>query len=115
MLVLEHDTARYGQILHERDTFLEHAITMYASCLCLSDQFDDDAPIRLCSLWLANFDEEKIQTSVSAAIRRIPSQKFIFLAVCFFRPVIQCFTDIGLSINFLQDYQPRTSVMLRKL
>ncbi|KAK0188952.1 hypothetical protein F5146DRAFT_1204581 [Armillaria mellea] len=79
-LVLEHDTARYGQILHERDTFLEHAITMYASCLTLSDQFDDDAPIRLCSLWLAHFDEETLQASVSAAIRRIPSHKFIFLA-----------------------------------
>ncbi|KAK0488952.1 hypothetical protein IW261DRAFT_1547949 [Armillaria novae-zelandiae] len=67
-LVLEHDTARYGQFIHERDTFLEHAITMYANCLTLSDQFDDDALIRLCSLWLAHFDEEDLQAS------------FIFLA-----------------------------------
>ncbi|KAK0501309.1 hypothetical protein EDD18DRAFT_731100 [Armillaria luteobubalina] len=79
-LVLEHDRARYRQFLQERDTFLEHAITMYANCLTLSDQFDDDALIRLCSLWLAHFDEEALQASVSAAIRRIPSHKFIFLA-----------------------------------
>ncbi|KAK0202615.1 hypothetical protein DFS33DRAFT_1384994 [Desarmillaria ectypa] len=79
-LVLEHDTAHYGQILHERHTFLEHAITMYANCLVLSDRFDDDAPIRLCSLWLANFDEENLQAAVAASIRRVPSRKFIFLA-----------------------------------
>ncbi|KAK0467046.1 uncharacterized protein EV420DRAFT_1636079 [Desarmillaria tabescens] len=79
-LVLEHDTAHYGQILHERGTFLEHAITMYARCLIMSDQFDDDAPIRLCSLWLANFDQENLQAAVAASIRKVPSRKFLFLA-----------------------------------
>lgn len=67
------------------DTFLKQAIDMYALCLHASDFFDSDAAIRLCSLWFANFEEHGItlQDDVRIALERIPSRKFVFLAVGF--------------------------------
>jgi serine-protein kinase ATM len=66
-----------------RDTFLKQAIHMYSRCLHASDSFDNDAAIRLCSLWFANFEEggANFQDDVQIALERIPSRKFIFLAV----------------------------------
>ena len=65
-----------------RDAFLEQAITMHSYALSASDEFDDDCAIRLCSLWLSNFDhsDNSLQASIGSAVRRIPSRKFVFLA-----------------------------------
>lgn len=61
-------------------TFLESAIDMYSRCLAASDGFDDDVPIRFSSLWFANFDDERLQEGIMAAVDRIPSRKFVFLS-----------------------------------
>jgi ataxia telangiectasia mutated family protein len=95
-LALEADQTRAKKLFDEdielfrshnsaRDTFLKQAIDMYSHCLYASDSFDSDAAIRLCSLWFANFEEHgtTFQDDVQTALERIPSRKFIFLAVGF--------------------------------
>ncbi|EEB98322.1 hypothetical protein MPER_02194 [Moniliophthora perniciosa FA553] len=64
----------------DRDKFLKRAIEMYSYCLNESDEFDHDTPIRLCSVWLANFDNSAIVKSLKTALERVPSRKFVFLA-----------------------------------
>ncbi|KAF9218963.1 hypothetical protein BS17DRAFT_718960 [Gyrodon lividus] len=61
-------------------TFLDLAITMYSRCLAASDLFDDDVPIRFCSLWFANFEDRRLQDRLKKAVNRIPSRKFVFLS-----------------------------------
>lgn len=61
-------------------TFLKLAIDMYSRCLATSDIFDDDVPIRFCSLWFANFDDKYLQNGIMDAVDRIPSRKFVFLS-----------------------------------
>ncbi|KAF9240715.1 hypothetical protein BU15DRAFT_87599 [Melanogaster broomeanus] len=61
-------------------TFLDLAITTYARCLAVSDLFDDDVPIRFCSLWFANFEDQRLQDRLKKAVSRIPSRKFVFLS-----------------------------------
>jgi len=63
-----------------RETFLEQAIDMYSRCLEISDSFDTDGAIRLCSLWFANFDEMGLQDKVRIALDRVPSRKLVLLA-----------------------------------
>lgn len=53
---------------------------MYSRCLEATDEFDDDAAIRLCSLWFANFENPTIQQKIGIALTRTPSRKFVFLA-----------------------------------
>lgn len=53
---------------------------MHARCLESSDLFDDDGPIRLCSLWFSNFTNTLVQNEFEAALARVPSRKFVFLA-----------------------------------
>ncbi|KAM6497154.1 hypothetical protein JOM56_007627, partial [Amanita muscaria] len=89
---LNRDQAQAQKLLHEdsehfrkhnlaRDTFLKQAIEMYSRCLEASDDFDNDAVIRLASLWFANFDDEQgIYEDVEAALSRVPSRKMIFLS-----------------------------------
>ncbi|KIJ20941.1 hypothetical protein PAXINDRAFT_125515 [Paxillus involutus ATCC 200175] len=60
--------------------FLDLAITMYSRCLAASDLFDDDVPIRFCSLWFANFEDRRLQDGLTKAVNRIPSRKFVFLS-----------------------------------
>ena len=74
------DVAQFSVHTESRTTFLVQAIDMYSRCLQASDDFDDNAVIRLCSLWFANFGEIKLQPNFSHAFSRIPSHKFIFLA-----------------------------------
>lgn len=65
-----------------RETFLKQAIDMYSRCLESSDDFDNEAVIRLCSLWFANFDDEtRVHEEIGLALDRIPSRKMLFLAV----------------------------------
>jgi serine-protein kinase ATM len=63
-----------------RDLFLRQAIEMCSRCLEVSDSFDDDAAIRLCSLWFDSFDDGSLQDLVRQAIDRVASRKFVFLA-----------------------------------
>ncbi|KAI0091661.1 hypothetical protein BDY19DRAFT_638931 [Irpex rosettiformis] len=80
--LLNNDQALYKESLKSRNTFLQGAIEMYSRCLASSDTFDDDAAIRLCSLWFANFDDidEGLLSEVGAALGLIPSYKLVFLA-----------------------------------
>ncbi|PFH50273.1 hypothetical protein AMATHDRAFT_41011 [Amanita thiersii Skay4041] len=79
--LLKQDTEKYHEHEQGRITFLKQAINMYARCLEVSDNFDGDAPIRLCSLWFANFDEESdVASEVELALKRVPSRKMVFLA-----------------------------------
>ena len=79
-VLLEEDKAAYDRHNGARDAFLTQAIDMYARCLEASDSFDDDGPIRLCSLWFANFDNTSLQDKVQIALNRVQSRKFVFLA-----------------------------------
>jgi serine-protein kinase ATM len=80
--MLNEDKERFEQHNSSRRLFLELAINMYARALAVSDEFDDDGVIiRLCSLWFANFDDARLQErTLRAALDRVPSRKFVFLA-----------------------------------
>ncbi|KAI0766627.1 hypothetical protein BD413DRAFT_717411, partial [Trametes elegans] len=78
--ILKQDQERAREHLGQRSSFLGTAVEMYSRCLATSDAFDDDSPIRLCSLWLANFDNDDATPQFDAAMDRIPSRKFVFLA-----------------------------------
>ncbi|KAI0330904.1 hypothetical protein GY45DRAFT_1323035 [Cubamyces sp. BRFM 1775] len=79
-LLLSQDQERAKEHLGQRNTFLSHAVEMYSRCLSMSDSFDEDSPIRLCSLWLANFENDDATLRFDVAFKRIPSRKFVFLA-----------------------------------
>ena len=80
--LLEEDSELFQKHNLARDTFLKQAIDMYSRCLESSDDFDNEAVIRLCSLWFANFDEEtRLHEEIGRALDRIPSRKMLFLAV----------------------------------
>jgi serine-protein kinase ATM len=64
------------------EAFLKGAIEMYSKCLQASDRFNQDAVLRLCSLWLSNFLDDAIQQDIAIALDRVASHKFTFLAVC---------------------------------
>ncbi|CAL1714616.1 unnamed protein product [Somion occarium] len=80
--VLQEDRRRYEEHIQARDAFLMQAVAMYSRSLELSDQFDDDSAIRLCSLWFANFsyDAAHFQSKLAIALGRVASRKFVFLA-----------------------------------
>ncbi|EGN96752.1 hypothetical protein SERLA73DRAFT_93326 [Serpula lacrymans var. lacrymans S7.3] len=74
------DQHLYQQHSEAQNSFLEQALDMYSRCLASSDEFDDDSPIRLCTLWFANFENQPLQDKVQVALGRVPSRKFVFLA-----------------------------------
>ncbi|KAL0064377.1 Serine/threonine-protein kinase tel1 [Marasmius tenuissimus] len=78
--VMKQDKQANDQQTADRQTYLKHAVDMYSRCLEESDSFDQDTPIRLSSLWLANFEEPNMHEHFASAIDRVPSRKFIFLA-----------------------------------
>ncbi len=78
--LLRQDQERAKEQLGQRTSFLSLAVEMYSRCLSASDSFDDDSPIRLCSLWLANFDSDDATLRFEEALARVPSRKFVFLA-----------------------------------
>ncbi|KAI0358095.1 hypothetical protein OH77DRAFT_1421375 [Trametes cingulata] len=78
--LLKQDQERAEEHLGQRTSFLASAVEMYSRCLATSDSFDEDTPIRLCSLWLENFDNDKATLGFEAAFDRVPSRKFVFLA-----------------------------------
>lgn len=78
--VLAEDEEAYKQHNGALVTFLDLAINMYSRCLAASDIFDDNVPIRFCSLWFANFEDQRLQDAFKNAVARIPSRKFVFLS-----------------------------------
>ncbi|KAL7280718.1 hypothetical protein ACG7TL_005660 [Trametes sanguinea] len=78
--ILKQDQEQAQEHLGRRASFLSLAVEMYSHCLAASDAFDNDSPIRLCSLWLANFDNEDAASRMGTALDRVPSRKFVFLA-----------------------------------
>ncbi|KAG9313005.1 hypothetical protein JVU11DRAFT_6444 [Chiua virens] len=80
LAVLAEDEEAYKQHNGTLVAFLDLAITMYSRCLAASDIFDDDVPIRFCSLWFANFEDRKLQDTLMKAVARVPSRKFVFLS-----------------------------------
>ncbi|KAK2463511.1 hypothetical protein APHAL10511_004262 [Amanita phalloides] len=81
MKLLREDSELFKKHTRARDSFLRQAIDMYSRCLKSSDEFDNEAMIRLCSLWFANFDDDAdIQAEIGLALDRIPSRKVVFLA-----------------------------------
>jgi ataxia telangiectasia mutated family protein len=82
--LLTNDRQTHKEQMAAHDEFLKQAIDLYSQSLSLSDAFDDDAPLKLSSLWFANFDDEVVKgRTLQAALDRVPSHKFIFLAVSF--------------------------------
>ncbi|KAH8103969.1 hypothetical protein BXZ70DRAFT_923785 [Cristinia sonorae] len=80
--VLREDQRQFQEHIDSRDAFLVKAIEMYSRTLQVSDDFDDDSAIRLCSLWFSNFEYEggDFQRVLGEALRRVSSHKFVFLA-----------------------------------
>ena len=78
--LLKQDEDRYREQSGQRTSFLALAVKMYAQCLATSDKFDDDSPVRLCSLWLANFESDDAKLKFGRAVQLVPSHKFVFLA-----------------------------------
>ncbi|THH32523.1 hypothetical protein EUX98_g1663 [Antrodiella citrinella] len=79
---LDEDKRQFQEHIDTRDASLTNAIEMYSRSLEVSDDFDDDSAIRLCSLWFANFEYRSgnFQQGVADALHRVPSRKFVFLA-----------------------------------
>lgn len=107
LTVFNEDSKRFVQHNMLRDTSLRQAIDMHSRCLETSEDFNDDSAIRLCSLWLANFDDESILDCIRAALDRIPSRKFAFLAVSSLTLDIITFIDRyrHISINLQHVFQ----------
>ena len=75
------DEAAYNQLKAENESCLGVAIRMYALCLETSDVYNDEASVRLSSLWMSNFNETWLPPTISDAFERVPSRKLVFLAV----------------------------------
>ena len=78
-VLYEQDTSQFLEVTTARDTYLQHSIDMFARCLEASDDYDDDAPYHLCSLWFSNFTND-LGTTVNTSVARVASRKFVFLA-----------------------------------
>ncbi|KAL1747593.1 hypothetical protein HDZ31DRAFT_31492 [Schizophyllum fasciatum] len=77
---LETDRANLKEHIEGLEAFLAQALNMHSRCLAAGDAYDDDAPIRLCSLWFSNWHNRKIQDTADHAFGRIPSRKLVFLS-----------------------------------
>ncbi|KZT27904.1 hypothetical protein NEOLEDRAFT_1059985 [Neolentinus lepideus HHB14362 ss-1] len=78
--VLQLDEERWQRHQSALDAFIQQAVDMHSRYLEVSDEFDDDGSIRLCSLWFSNFDNEALQSRIRSALDRVPSRKFVFLS-----------------------------------
>lgn len=80
--LFEQDKALFEEHNTSRNAYLKQAIEMYSKCLEVTGTHDDDGAISLCSLWFANFEErdQELQHTIRAAVDRVPSRKFVFLA-----------------------------------
>lgn len=79
-IMYDQDAEQFTTYVKKKQAFLHDAISMFARCLILSDDHDEDAVIRLCSLWFSNFSDENLNKYIDKSINPIPSRKFIFLA-----------------------------------
>ncbi|VDB84870.1 unnamed protein product [Peniophora sp. CBMAI 1063] len=78
--LLQADTAAFAQHMEAQRAFLYQAATLYARSLSHSALFDDDAHVRLVSLWYANFDSGELAEKLGRALDDVPSHKFVFLS-----------------------------------
>ena len=112
--LLQEDSEQFRKHNTDRDRFLRQAMEMFARSLEVADIFDDDAPIRFCSLWFANFDGgEDLQNTIDVSLSRVPSYKMIFLAVKFSMDTDDSILIIALSINLLPDFPCRSAICQR--
>ncbi|KAL1659015.1 hypothetical protein GGF50DRAFT_66148 [Schizophyllum commune] len=79
-LEYENDCANMKEHTDGLEAFLAQSLDMHSRCLAVGDAYDDDAPIRLCSLWFTNWRTERVQVMVNDAFERIPSRKLVFLS-----------------------------------
>ncbi|KAL1684061.1 hypothetical protein EV122DRAFT_200304 [Schizophyllum commune] len=77
---LDNDRAIMKEHMDGLEAFLAQSLDMHSRCLAVGDAYDDDAPIRLCSLWFANWRIAKVQAMVDNCLQRIPSRKLVFLS-----------------------------------
>ncbi|TDL15654.1 hypothetical protein BD410DRAFT_902474 [Rickenella mellea] len=78
--ILEQDTAQFLVVIKARETYLNEAVRLLSHCLEMSEDYNGDATIRLCSLWFSNFGNDDLNETICAALNRISSRKFVFLA-----------------------------------
>ncbi|EMD39153.1 hypothetical protein CERSUDRAFT_93196 [Gelatoporia subvermispora B] len=78
--LLELDILQFEEYKHGRDQYLARAVEMYATTLQSCDDFDHDAILSLCRLWMATFDNSDTNIDFGKFLTRVPSHKFIFLA-----------------------------------
>ncbi|TFK51797.1 hypothetical protein OE88DRAFT_1658419 [Heliocybe sulcata] len=97
--VLRLDEERWQRHESALDAFLQQAVDMHSRYLEVSDEFDDDGSIRLCSLWFANFDNEPLQPRVGSALGRVPSRKLVFLAHQLAARLSKVHGDTGGQVN----------------
>ena len=76
----EQDSKQFSLHMEKMTLFLHNAIVMYSRCLVLSDGYERDSVIHLCSLWFRNFEDEELNRYIEDVIDPIPSRKFIFFA-----------------------------------
>ncbi|KAF8317780.1 uncharacterized protein EI90DRAFT_3084965 [Cantharellus anzutake] len=79
-VMFEQDSKQFSLHMEKMNLFLYDAIAMYSRCLVLSDEYDRDSVIHLCSLWFGNFEDDELNRYIEQAIDPIPSRKFIFFA-----------------------------------
>ncbi len=78
--VFEQDSKQFNLHMEKMTLFLHNAIAMYGRCLVLSNDYERDSVIHLCSLWFRNFEDEELNRYIEGVIDPIPSRKFIFFA-----------------------------------
>lgn len=78
--LLQADTEVFAQHIEAQAAFLYQAATLYARSLSHSSLFDDDAHVRLVSLWYSNFDNGELAEKLGKALDDVPSHKFVFLS-----------------------------------
>ncbi|KAG8966808.1 Serine/threonine-protein kinase tel1 [Tulasnella sp. 419] len=78
--LLNEDETSYNMHIEARDAFLQQAILMLAKCLAISEDYNHDTVIRLCSLWFSNFTDDSLNVGIRSSIMTIPSHKFLILS-----------------------------------
>ncbi|KAH7097579.1 hypothetical protein BKA62DRAFT_716108 [Auriculariales sp. MPI-PUGE-AT-0066] len=82
--LLDQDNNALDEHYRQLNAFRDQAIEMFSRSLQASDSFDDDdAVIRLCSMWTAHFQLDgsgDFRTVILGAVSRVPSHKFVFLS-----------------------------------
>ncbi|PWN35316.1 uncharacterized protein FA14DRAFT_160518 [Meira miltonrushii] len=76
-VILQADDAALSEHNKSKDKFRRDAVEMFVRELSSSGQINDDALMRLTSLWFENSRNEPFNQKLAPLIKRIPSWKFI--------------------------------------